>query len=248
MPEDEEDDFVVEKEYDDAGEEIPSASTDDEQLSESDLKSQMINELQEKVQNLSVRVNEFNQDKDEFRVEVKMLTTENEKLKKRYEKMRKGKVMEKQKLIENNLEITGIQTRPNENLLEIINKIALLLDVSLDIGVEVVSVKRDPNTRAILATFNNKYTKQKIITAKRGKDLSSKMLGLNIPKKPIRIQEHLTAYNKIIMFQAQILKDKGIFDFVWSKHGQVLVKSTELDDNRAIHIYALDQLRKYKKN
>lgn len=245
MPENDVDDFCFEKEYDDAGKEMPLARIDEETLGMSD--SQIIKHLQEKVNNLSISVTEFNRDKDEFLVKIRNITCENDKLKKRHDKVRKGKIMGKQKLIENNLEITGIQTRPDENLLEIIKKIAALLEVSLNTETEVVSVTRDRNTRAIIATFNNKHTKQRIINGKRGKNLSSTMLNLNIPTKNIRIMEHLTPYNKIIMFEAKNLKEKGIFDFVWSKHGQVLVKSTELD-NRAIHIYSLDQLKKYKRN
>lgn len=233
---------------------LPTKTDDDEEdVEETDNNSvniaEMIkrhNELNEQLSSLTVKVNEFNQHKEDFKNDITKLANENSKLKKRYEKMKKAKVMEKQKLIENYLEITGIQTRPNENLLEIMEKIATQINVSLNSEVDIVSISRDSKTHAILVCCNNSSTKQKLLDAKRGKQLSAATLCLDIPQKNIQIHELLTPFNKTILFQARNLKDDGVFDYVWSKHGRVLVKSSE-HGNNAIHVYCLDQLKRYSK-
>lgn len=276
MPEDEEGEIYQEEEYDGASCAAGSSTDraikslnaqlvkaglrshdldddDDDDVEEIDNNSvniaEMIkrhNELNEQLSSLTVKVNEFNQHKEDFKNDITKLANENTKLKKKYEKMKKAKVMGKQRLIENYLEITGIQTRSNENLLEIIEKIATVINVPLNSEVDIVSVTRDSKTRAILVCCNSSSTKQKLLEAKRGKHLSAEILCLDIPRKNIQIHELLTSFNKLIMFQARKLQDKGVFDFVWSKDGRVFVKSP--GHGRALHVYCLEQLKRFSKS
>lgn len=205
------------------------------------------NELDEQFINLTVKVNEFNQQKDDFKNNITRLANENSKLNKRYDKLKKAEYMAKQKLLENNFEITGVQQRDRENLLDIISKIATILSIPLNIDVDIISVTRDPQTRTILVCCNNSIKKQIFLDAKRGKDICSHLLNLSLARKNIKFEEQLTPYNKIIILKARDLKSKGVFDYVWSKNGRVFVKSSEHHGNKAIHIYCQHQLKPFSR-
>lgn len=265
MPDHDEDEIFEEEEYDGASGSSSTTKTtlqslkdfmsnetnDDEDIvsSESAVNiAEMIkkhNELNEQLSSLTIKVNEFNEKKEQFKNDITRLANENIKLKKRYEKMKKTKVMGKQKLIENYLEITGIQQSQNENLIQIFLIICVLIEVQLDLDVDIISISRDPKSRSILVACNNSSIKEKLLDGKRCKDIFSDVFSnLDVPRKRIQMHELLTPFNKLIMFKAKTLKDKGIFDYVWSKNGRVLVKVTG-PIKRSIHIYCLEQLKKY---
>lgn len=190
------------------------------------------NELHEKIRVLTLKLNECK--------ENEALLIENAKLKKKIENKQKNESLKAQQLIENNLEITGVQQKPNEDLKEIIDRIFTLFSISLNIDLDL-SIERKGH--GILLKCKRFKTKQLILDKIRGKELNSEDLNLNLSKRRICINGQLTPLNKLIYVKVKALRDDDVFNHVFIRNGKVLVKTKTHGNNNPIHIYSMDQLK-----
>lgn len=200
-----------------------------------------LSQLTKDVCDLNISINGQRVNEADIRKALEFLEIENAKVEKKMANKKKAASIKFQKLIENNLEIIGIQQTPNEDLKQILDKIFIVLSVSLNIDIDVF-VSRIGST--ILLKCKNTATKKIILDKMRGTQLSTDDLYLDVSKRSIFINEQLTPLNKMLFLKAKALRSEGVFDYVCVKNGQILVKS-ESHGKKAVHIYSMEQFKEY---
>lgn len=108
----------------------------------------------------------------------------------------------KQQQVNNNVLIYGIKKIDNENLPEIVQKIAKAVDINIE-PTEISTTfrstfasKSSSSTQAIHINFNSNATKMKLMSAIKDKLLDTSILNFN-EKRPIYINEQLTTPNQL---------------------------------------------------
>lgn len=201
--------------------------------------------LSEEIRTLTAKEKVNNQTIDIFQTKMSKLADKNTLLKKRLEKFNKTMLKDSQKLLLENFEIVGVEKKPNEDLKLILQKILRLISANLNMENDIVSIVRCGKTGNILAKCRNKDVRQKVIVAKRGIELTASLLHLDLMSNNICINEHLTPFNKVLLIKAKALKNEKVFDYAWVKNGHVYARSKNLNDNKCIHIYSMDQIKSY---
>lgn len=124
---------------------------------------------------------------------------------------------EKQRKINNNIIIYGVQQTPDENVKLIVEAIATHLGVEMKHD-DICSAYRKPISKSatnssglpapIVATISNKTTKEAIFAAKKGIKLNTNIFTDHIQDsgRPIYINEQLTRHNQFIFKMARDIK------------------------------------------
>lgn len=152
------------------------------------------------------------------------------------------------------LEITGIPTKPNEDVNSLVKSISENIQTSME---DVSSIKRvkklllsskdgkndkglDKST--ILLTMKNTEKRTTWITAGRETKLVSTTIDPSLKEERIHIREALTNPIKKLLWQAK-QKLKGIYEFVWCKEGRILARKSGKSKVREIrNIMDIDKL------
>lgn len=168
----------------------------------------------------------------------------------------------KQKSMENDIEIWGVDETNSENLDNIVKDLFSALDVNItethikDIFRKTTHDDRT-NKAGIIVKCHRKDIRDRILLNKKGKlincidgrfnimDLNSSS-RIEVPKgtRPIYINEHITAFKKLLFKKARDLKRSNKVKFAWVKNGGVYIR--ESDKSKIIPIKHLDQFNDYK--
>ncbi len=154
---------------------------------------------------------------------------------------RSGAIQQKK----NNVLISGIPRKKEENLLELVVALAAKLGVSIkehdiDIAHRMPS-KKDQTT--IIVKLNNRMKKQELTRASKKMKLKSDCIGLS-PALPIFCDDHLTMRNKYLLKLAKDLKKEGIIQFVWVRDCTIFIKAEETGPTMIIKEEAqIDRIR-----
>lgn len=132
-----------------------------------------------------------------------------------------------------NIEIVGVEQKENENIKDIITKIATKINVGTS-EVERAWRLRNLTTKPaakvpspIIVKLRSEAAKGEWMQNRRLLKNNSDIF-LNDSLTPIYINEDLTKYNKDLLWQARQKKKENIFKFVWVKKGRVLCKTDEM--------------------
>lgn len=130
----------------------------------------------------------------------------------------------------NNVEIKGIPSNKNENLLDIALKIAAAVECPVkkeDINFITRVPSGKPNApKPIIMCFNNRYLKEEFTAASRKLKAANPDL-LGFPNGgPIYINDHLTVQNKNLLSKAKALAKESNFQFVWVKHCKIMARKS----------------------
>lgn len=144
-----------------------------------------------------------------------------------------------------NIEVNGLQELPNENPEKIAKSLAKLLNQNCD---EIVELHRVPTrtklVRPIIIKLANSFSKANWVTQAKKLNISNhQVLGNNSDAK-VYVNEHLSHYNKQLLFQAKKLKENQGYSFVWVKNGSIFVRKDATAN--AIKIISHDDLMKLK--
>jgi len=160
----------------------------------------------------------------------------------------------------NNIEINGIPEVADENLMELIVKLAGALSVNLSVNnIDIVHRINSRNTskpKPIILKLTNRWKKEELMLAANDwrKKTSSQLrvpptttaLGLNLPQSDIYINDHLSPYQRRLHTEARVLRNKlGGYSAgaaVWIKKGVIYIRRSK--DSSAVRIQQLDQLEK----
>ncbi|KAF6210580.1 hypothetical protein GE061_013686 [Apolygus lucorum] len=151
------------------------------------------------------------------------------------------------------IEIKGIPYTQNEELAEVITKLADKLNVpETDRQYESVYRVRPKRTDGnaedkgllIMKLPSYKQKKSWIGQIKVYKDLTAKDLHSSMKDSKIFINDRLTAKNSALYWLARKFGKHYGYRFVWTNDGRIFMKKDELSSTRVIRVLDADQLRK----
>lgn len=137
-----------------------------------------------------------------------------------------------------NVQIDGIPQTNNENLRDIMMKLATTLKVPLTSD-DITHVTRVHSTNAIkckpIICCINKYNlPSELIKASRKLKPNTNSIGMLNDKVDIFINEHLTVARKQLMYKAKQFKKANNYEFLWIKNGNIFLKKAK--DTKAINV------------
>lgn len=147
----------------------------------------------------------------------------------------------------NNLEIHGVDEKPNENLGEILTSIANTLNLPYDAngveGVHRLPMRKKAANRppAIIVRFVNRQNTAKWLEKKKT-DIECRNVISNGSQNLIYINENLSPINKELFWNARVRGKELNFKFVWVKNGSIFMRKDE--NATSIRIGCMEDLPK----
>lgn len=145
-----------------------------------------------------------------------------------------------QKMLSGTLEIAGIPETPNQDVKEVVNKLAEKLEVN---SVDIVAARRlqkpkdRPQPGHIVVEVRSSAVRTEWINSAKNMELTAGSILSTLPKdqttRRVFIREALTHRTKVLLYNAQ-QKLKDTYKYVWCKAGIIYVKKT--DDKSRPHI------------
>lgn len=155
----------------------------------------------------------------------------------------------------NNVEIKGVPFNKNENIFDIIQKIAShckvhITESQFSFYSRVQSRSKDVE-KPIIACFVNRYVKDNFVAAVRAcKGINASDLGYGNLSSKIYVNDHLTADNKMLLNKAKSLANEineageKKCKYVWVKHCRIYVRKN--DNSELILIRGENDLKKIR--
>lgn len=211
-----------------------------------------IKELRNSVTFCSGKITDFEQRISKLHEVVKLanqVKMENDILKKEVNSLQYRLDNVEQNLRLNNVEITDIPEKKNENLIEIIRKVGEFVGVVVEPSA-ISSVSRVPTKlvnkpKNIVATFISKAKRDEMLSAVKVKlNQLERKDGFRLDglSNKFYVNEHLTIRSKIVFRAARVMAREKGFKFVWTQNGNVLLRKN--DTSRILHIQSEADLAK----
>lgn len=149
----------------------------------------------------------------------------------------------------NNLEISGIPEKRNENIKQYLVSIAKLLAVQMPDD-EIVHIHRVPTRvsgrpKNIIVKFKSLIMKDSFISAMRKRrSLSTSDIGVSGDPFPVYLNEHLTPFYKDLYKKAKEAKRTAGFQYIWVRNCKIHLRRN--DNSPALIIKSLDDITKIK--
>lgn len=192
-------------------------------------------EVEKKTLDVEVRVSKLEHD-DEYpllQAKLKQLTAELA-LKEQRERM-------------NNVEIKGVPSKKNENLVQIVCKLGEAIGLTIS-PTEINFVSRaraSTNIKPIIVGFVGRYKKENFVAAARSlKNLTAGILGFTGDDSRVFINDHLTPANKQLLSKTKLLAKEKNHKFTWVQSCKILTRKNETSP--IIMIQNEDDLAKIK--
>lgn len=142
-----------------------------------------------------------------------------------------------------NIIITGVPEMRDENLSNVFNAIQRAVHSNIP-AIDIFSIHRLPRKRAtaingasapssavqpIIVSFKNTEVKKSFMMQKKSKvnQLTTSNIGFDGTPKKIFINDQLTDIDGVLFSKAKALKDAGLFKYVWTSMGKVLMRRGE---------------------
>lgn len=174
-----------------------------------------------KLDTLAIKVKKLEIKDEQREVEIQEIQEENKQLRKKIENL-------EQYSRRSNLIISGVPLKKEEKIKEIIKKLAEKWDIDLH-DYDIMAAHRlrtKTNIPDIIVKVNNRDLIGQFIQKSKRKQITSENINLDVAL-PIYCSEHLTPYNKSLLYWAKKLKREGLVKFVWVKDGVVMVRERE---------------------
>ncbi|KAF6212291.1 hypothetical protein GE061_012813 [Apolygus lucorum] len=182
---------------------------------------------------------------DDLKVEVTKCQSDIEEMKTKSNEL-------EQQTRENIIEIVGVPSSPNEDLIDIMKKIGV--GINLVVKDEMVSdiYRTRPNMNLpgiIIVEFVRKIDKRALLLAAKSKELTTHLIGLQTdqPNSKIYINNSLTYINRRLLKAAKDFKNEHNYRFVWVKNGKIMLKKSEDRIHPPIVIRSSNQLLDIKR-
>jgi len=167
----------------------------------------------------------------DYRAEIDVLKSENDSLKTRITQLENAAEIAEQYSRRNCLRVTGIKENPGESTDEIILNMARAIDADVSladidrshrvgkISATSESETEPPKPRAIIVKFATYRARRSFYKART----KSKTCGY----KNIFVNEDLTQYRNIVLYQARKLVREERLEGAWSSDGTILIKDNK---------------------
>lgn len=143
----------------------------------------------------------------------------------------------------NNVEISGLPFKKNENLLSILQSIFTVVGLTMDVNsIDCIQrVRRygtgvgnnndentTINTPAVIVKFTRRIYKDELLSAVRARrGITTASLGLDGPAVNLFLGDHLTPTTKLLLKRARQLKKDGKLAYLWVRDCKILARKTE---------------------
>lgn len=173
----------------------------------------------------------------------------------------------------NNVEISGIPSKPGENLFNILKDLCAVIGFnfnSSDIDYihrvrTYAATKQSPGAGAggsaaggaapepglqqrhphIVVRWARRRCREEMVAAARlRRHINTAQLGYPGPASNVYVNEHLTPANKLLLKEARDIKNKNNYDYLWVKNGKIIIRKSE--KHRSIVINSASDLNKIK--
>lgn len=150
-----------------------------------------------------------------------------------------------------NIEIIGIPEKRNENLFDLIGKLAdradfKIMATDIDFVTRVAPSNHDnKQIKPIIVRFLSRYRKDAFLySLKKLKGLHSRDLGFTDTNgdRLIFFNDHLTKLNKFLLQRAKKMASEKCYKYVWVKNCSIMLRKT--DSSKIIHIAHSTDLNK----
>lgn len=138
----------------------------------------------------------------------------------------------------NNVEIKGIPQKNDENLFNILQRLATKANLEFDIN-QINFITRVPSydknaTKSIIVSFHNRYKKEDFVAATRKLKLN-KLSDFGFDGKGnIYINDHLTPHNKKLLTKARSIAREKNFQYIWVRNCKIMARKN--NDSKIIAI------------
>lgn len=235
----------------------PSEESGEKVLAEVNKKLEVIYNVEKKIQELTNSV-EFYADmyqtlldyKEESQKKIKALEQKNVYLEKcnkaLEERVQELELRDKEK----NIEIHGLEKVGNENTKQVVQKLALKLNLDPN---DVEDAKRvgqekpeDTKPKIVLVTLRSKSARNSWMLVKKETKITNNKVYDNGSEKKIYINEDLPKYKRQLLWIVRNkLKPKG-FQYVWVQNCNILVKKNN-DEKKIYNIRSEEDLNQFEK-
>lgn len=128
-----------------------------------------------------------------------------------------------------NIQLDGIPEMHNERAMDIVNKLATVVDEPIIINQDIQAAHRLPSNKSrrvpsFLIQFSNKQKRDAVYKKARKKDLVSLDFVSDVPETPVYCNDHLTPYYKKLLYETKQVKKEKKYEFVWVINGKILAK------------------------
>ncbi|KAG8275487.1 hypothetical protein J6590_084967 [Homalodisca vitripennis] len=166
--------------------------------------SQKIDDYEQKIIEYSGKVVIFEKTQNDLKAENLSLKSELDACKLRLEDL-------EQYSRNKNLQIEGIPEQDNERMADIVGKISETINEEIDFDRDLQAIHRIPTKRAkgpnpIIIQFSNRKKRYSVLKKSKTAKLTSTIFSPNVPSVSVYVNEHLTQFNKNLLFQAKKLK------------------------------------------
>ncbi|KAG8240594.1 hypothetical protein J6590_105555 [Homalodisca vitripennis] len=127
-------------------------------------------------------------------------------------------------------QIDGVPELEKETMPDVLSKVAEIIQEPIDYIKDIQACHRVPTknktgVKPIVVQFVNRKKRNLVLAkAKENRDrLKSTAFVNNVPQAKVFVGEHLTAYNKDLLYKTKKLRDLG-YQYVWFREGKVFVR------------------------
>lgn len=174
------------------------------------------------------------------------LTNENSKLKTDVEELKQETERIGNTLNDHKIEIKGIPYKQNENITEIVKKIAENLDNPIkteDIdNAYRVGIRDNKKTSPIVISFIRKSSKEKFLMMRKKRSMFADEIGFEDNRSQIFINDYLSKKGKELLWKTKKAKIEKKYKFMWIKYGTILIRKNE--NSEVIKIITEEDLNK----
>ncbi|XP_069355159.1 uncharacterized protein [Maniola hyperantus] len=209
--------------------------------------SELKNSLSAKVEDLENRMSDA-----ELKLsQMSDLQSEVDELKSKVASMMESNLKNDQWVRRSNIQINGIPSRKDEDLIKVIKDLADMSGYSLDTSRDIdfvtrIAIRNDVDTsypKPIILKLLSRYKKDDFLSClRRLKDLKASDVGFPGNQARIYINDHLSSYNKMLLQKAKALAKEKKYDYCWVRNCTVMVRQNE--KSKIIHITSEESLKK----
>lgn len=202
--------------------------------------NEQINEMKKLLDFTSAKYEDIIQENKSIRDKLTKLEENEAKLIKNCDKLN-SEIMEMKLQIEEreqydrnrNIIIEGIPETKEENVYNIFNNLAVLIDEPITLNEDIQAAHRIPTKHSdrpkpIVVQFTNRQKRDAVVKKAKKKLLKTTDFVSRVPVCSVYINDHLTPYYKKLLYEAKKLKTEKDFKYVWVSNSKIFVRK---DDN-----------------
>lgn len=213
-----------------------------------------IAELKESVKFCCSKIDEYENNLSCYKKEVNSLKNnheylydENQELKHNFAALKLQYETLEQYNRKHNIEIDGIPLQNDETMPDIVGTLSNIIGEPVNYQVDIqaahrVPTKRKSGIKPIVVQFSNRQKRDAFLLKAKKIKIKSTAFVNNVPETFVYVNEHLTPFNRELLFKSKQLKLNG-YKYVWPKDGKILAKKTDSDRDRAVHVASFEILQ-----